>query len=843
MADRPDAPKKAPTPKKPTPPTPAPPTPSPDRRERMQVSPEFWDGVFDSIPPWTNEVAALALLVFGVVSFMSLLDVSSSPTLARAWAGALTALFGYGAIVICIGIFALGVVILLPRLGIDFHFGTPRILALEIAFVAGLAMLHLAAGDPEFRAVARAGQGGGLIGGAVSALVAGVIGAPSALIFFAVVLGVAVAVTLGLRRTAFLNLIQRASQALARFSQHAELAYRYALNERRVRAVVGVGRSPAGTLMRIRPDPAHIRPSLREAQLPPLGLEEPKIIQLTEAEQALFARQERGQDLSGIGNLLKDRHADGSLLVRRPDGRVRRYFSVDAIREPKKVNKRENVLPGLGLLQDAELTLPDQDEINKNVVLIENTLMEFDIEVEIVNVRVGPTVTQYAVRPYVESGKDDTNAASIQRTRLSRIAALTNDLSLTLAAKRLRLETPVPGQSYLGVEVPNRSPSMVSLRSVYESKGYSEQLTKRKTPLLIPVGRDVTGQPVGIDLAGCPHLLVAGTTGSGKSVFMAATITALLLDNPPDLLRLVLLDPKMVELSRFNGLPHLIGPVETALDRIIEALKWCVREMERRYKLLEEAGTRNIEAYNTKLGPRRKKDQLPYVAICVDEVGDLMMNQPEETEHAITRLAQMARAVGMHMIIATQRPSVDVITGLIKANFPSRIAFAVASGVDSRVILDTIGAETLLGKGDMLYLSADSVSGPRRIQGCFVGDDEVRDVVRHWKTWKYEQQEDGKLPREFSAPWERSMTNREFLAQTDPLLEQAISIVVEEQEASASLLQRKLDLGYPRAARIMDLLGELGIIGDSINGGRSRRVLIERGKDPFKDLIDKRMGK
>jgi S-DNA-T family DNA segregation ATPase FtsK/SpoIIIE len=809
----------------------------------MQVSPEFWDGVFDSIPPWTNEVAALALLVFGVVSFMSLLDVSSSPTLARAWAGALTALFGYGAIVICIGIFALGVVILLPRLGIDFHFGTPRILALEIAFVAGLAMLHLAAGDPEFRAVARAGQGGGLIGGAVSALVAGVIGAPSALIFFAVVLGVAVAVTLGLRRTAFLNLIQRASQALARFSQHAELAYRYALNERRVRAVVGVGRSPAGTLMRIRPDPAHIRPSLREAQLPPLGLEEPKIIQLTEAEQALFARQERGQDLSGIGNLLKDRHADGSLLVRRPDGRVRRYFSVDAIREPKKVNKRENVLPGLGLLQDAELTLPDQDEINKNVVLIENTLMEFDIEVEIVNVRVGPTVTQYAVRPYVESGKDDTNAASIQRTRLSRIAALTNDLSLTLAAKRLRLETPVPGQSYLGVEVPNRSPSMVSLRSVYESKGYSEQLTKRKTPLLIPVGRDVTGQPVGIDLAGCPHLLVAGTTGSGKSVFMAATITALLLDNPPDLLRLVLLDPKMVELSRFNGLPHLIGPVETALDRIIEALKWCVREMERRYKLLEEAGTRNIEAYNTKLGPRRKKDQLPYVAICVDEVGDLMMNQPEETEHAITRLAQMARAVGMHMIIATQRPSVDVITGLIKANFPSRIAFAVASGVDSRVILDTIGAETLLGKGDMLYLSADSVSGPRRIQGCFVGDDEVRDVVRHWKTWKYEQQEDGKLPREFSAPWERSMTNREFLAQTDPLLEQAISIVVEEQEASASLLQRKLDLGYPRAARIMDLLGELGIIGDSINGGRSRRVLIERGKDPFKDLIDKRMGK
>lgn len=840
MAQQPSGPKKTPTPKaSPPPPPPAPPARK-EKLERMQVSPEFWDGVFDSIPPWTNEIAALALLVFGVVSFMSLLDVSSSATLARAWAGALTSMFGGGAVFVCFGIFGLGVLILLPRLGVDFHFGTPRILALELAFLAALGLLHLATGDPEFRAVARAGQGGGLIGGALSAFVAGLLGTPAAVIVFVVVLAISVAVTLGLRRTQFTNLLATIRRRLATFSQRADLAYRYALNERKVRAVVGAGRSPAGSLMRIRPEAAHIRPSLREAQLPPLGLEEPKVIQLTEAEQALFTHQERGQDLSGIGTLLKEKHADGSALVRRPDGRVRRYFNVDAIREGKKVNKREAVLPSLSALEDAELTLPDEDEINKNVVLIENTLMEFDIEVEIVNVRVGPTVTQYAVRPYVET-KDEASAASIHRTRLSRIAALTNDLSLTLAAKRLRLETPVPGQSYLGIEVPNRNPSVVSLRSVYESKGYAEQLAKRKTPMLIPVGRDVTGQPVGIDIAGCPHLLVAGTTGSGKSVFMAATITALLMDNGPDTLRLVLMDPKMVELSRFNGLPHLIGPVETDLDRIIEALKWCVREMERRYKLLEEAGTRNIEAYNNKLGPRRKKEHLPYVAICIDEVGDLMMNRPEETERAITRLAQMARAVGMHMVIATQRPSVDVITGLIKANFPSRIAFAVASGVDSRVILDTIGAETLLGKGDMLYLSADSVSGPRRIQGCFIGDDEVREVVRHWRVWRFEQQEDGKLPREFNAPWERSMTNREFLAQTDPLLEEAITFVVEEQEASASQIQRKFDLGYPRAARIMDLLEQLGIIGDSINGGRSRRVLVPRGKDPFKDLIDKRM--
>ena len=258
--------------------------------------------------------------------------------------------------------------------------------------------------------------------------------------------------------------------------------------------------------------------------------------------------------------------------------------------------------------------------------------------------------------------------------------------------------------------MPNRNPSIVALRSVYESKGYYDQAQKKKSPLIIPLGRDVAGEPVGIDLAQMPHLLIAGTTGSGKSVCIAAMATALVLDNTPDMIKLVMLDPKMVELSRFNGLPHLLGPVETDPERIIGVLRWCTREMDRRYKLLEENAARNIEIYNSRLGRRRRDEYLPYIVILVDEIGDLMMSHPDETEKTITRLAQMARAVGMHLVVATQRPSVDVITGLIKANFPSRIAFAVASGTDSRVILDSVGAETLVGKGDMLYQAADAMA-------------------------------------------------------------------------------------------------------------------------------------
>lgn len=808
-----------------------------EKAEKYSVKPEFWETIFDAIPPWGDEIAAIVLIVFGMVSFMSLFDVSSDASMSRAWSKALTDLFGYGSVIVAVAIFALGVVILLPKIGIRITFSPQRILALEIAFIAVLALMHLSVGDPELRAVARAGQGGGLIGGAFSSVISTLFGTSLTIFFFVSTLIICAGVVLGVRKSQILSWLKTRSERLQDFSDQIDAKYKPKPAAQQAPPPV---RTPYGTLMRIRPEPGHLPPSMRADALPPLGIDEPKESTLTEQDKALFGRAVATVDFSVIGTMLKgQKSADGFQMVERPDGRTKRYFSVDNIKEAKKVGKRDKDLPPLELLQDLEIILPDEEEINKNVVLIENTLLEFDIDIDVVDVRIGPTVTQYAVQPFREDKDSD---GGTNRTRLSKIAALSSDLSLSLSAKRLRLETPVPGHSYMGIEVPNKKPSVVALRSVYESRAYHDMLQKKKSPLFIPIGRDVAGEPVGIDLAGCPHMLIAGTTGSGKSVAIAAIATALVLDNMPDTVKLVMLDPKMVELSRFNGLPHLLGPVETEQERIIEVLRWCTREMDRRYKLLEENAARNIEIYNSRLGQRRKKEMLPFIVIMIDEVGDLMMSRPEETEKTITRLAQMARAVGMHLIVATQRPSVDVITGLIKANFPSRISFAVASGIDSRVILDSVGAETLLGKGDMLYLAPDA-AGPRRIQGCFVTDEEVRSVVNHWRKWKVEQIQAGTLEKTIGAPWERGLTRREFLAETDPMLEDAIELVIKEREASAALIQRKLGLGYPRAARIMDLLEELGIIGEPVAGGRARRVTIEPGKDPFKDLIDKKSKK
>ena len=397
----------------------------------------------------------------------------------------------------------------------------------------------------------------------------------------------------------------------------------------------------------------------------------------------------------------------------------------------------------------------------------------------------------------------------------------------------------MPGTNYMGIEVPNKNPGTVALRNVMESAAYVGQRERSGSPLVIPLGRDVAGNPVSMDLAQMPHLLIAGTTGSGKSVCMAAIASSVLMQNAPSRLRLIMLDPKMVELTRFNGIPHLLGPVETDHQRIIGVLRWCTREMDRRYKLLEKQSVRHIDAYNTRqLANGVVGKTLPYLLIMIDEIGDLMTSNPEETETSIARLAQMARAVGMHLVVATQRPSVNVITGLIKANFPSRIAFSVASGADSRVILDKTGAEHLLGKGDMLFLAADA-AGPQRVQGCYVSENDVRAVVEHWQIWQQAQINAGLRAPKRSAPWERGLEKRKLVADTDPMLEEIIELVAQSKEISASLFQRRLGLGYPRAARIMDLLEELGVVGEVVPGGRSRKVIIPQGEDPFKFVMDR----
>jgi S-DNA-T family DNA segregation ATPase FtsK/SpoIIIE len=317
-----------------------------------------------------------------------------------------------------------------------------------------------------------------------------------------------------------------------------------------------------------------------------------------------------------------------------------------------------------------------------------------------------------------------------------------------------------------------------------------------------------------------PHVLIAGTTGSGKSVCIAALTTCLVMNNTPEDLRLVMIDPKMVELVRFNGLPHLFGKVETDLERILSVLRWTVAEMDRRYKVLEASHSRNIDSYNRKARRRRGQEILPHIVVMIDELADLMMSAPDQTEHNLVRLAQMARATGIHLVVATQRPGTEVVTGLIKANFPARISFAVASSVDSRVILDTVGAEALLGRGDMLYLPPEA-SGPARLQGVMVSDQEIERVITFWQK-TVPPARAGAPP-----PWEEMIAEQEMLADRDDLVQKAIEIVRQTRRASASLLQRRLHIGYPRAARLIDELEELGVIGPAVGGGREREVLLD----------------
>lgn len=493
------------------------------------------------------------------------------------------------------------------------------------------------------------------------------------------------------------------------------------------------------------------------------------------------------------------------------------------------VLRREERLPELDLLDQGGPTQVTEQEVNRVAGLIEKTLADFGIPARVVDFQSGPTITQFAVEPgYLEQRVSD-GSMKRSKVRVAQISGLANDLALALSAPRLRIEAPVPGQSYVGVEVPNQRGALVRLRPVLESAAFQSI----DSPLAIALGRDVTGTSVAADLAAMPHLLIAGTTGSGKSICINSIATCLVMNNSPEDLRLVMVDPKMVELLRFNGLPHLFGTVETELDRIVGVLRWCTHEMDRRYRLLEEARARDIDAYNLKVRRRRDLQPLPRVVVMLDELADLMMMAPDQTERTLVRLAQMARAVGMHLVVATQRPSTDIVTGLIKANFPARISFATASGTDSRVILDTQGAETLLGRGDMLYLAPEA-SAPVRLQGVFVSDAEVGRVIGYWKEQASPDLVGGQGP-----PWEDLLARQEVLDEHDDIIERAIEVVRSEGEASASLLQRRLRIGYPRAARLMDELEELGVVGAPQSGGKTREILITENEDPlFPDEAD-----
>jgi S-DNA-T family DNA segregation ATPase FtsK/SpoIIIE len=458
-------------------------------------------------------------------------------------------------------------------------------------------------------------------------------------------------------------------------------------------------------------------------------------------------------------------------------------------------------------------------EIRRKIRLIEETLTSFGVPGRVVEVNQGPTVTQFGVEPGYVERKERDGRVSRSKVKVSKIGALAKDLSLALAAESVRIQAPVPGRSMIGVEVPNDEASLVPLRRILESDDFEDMTSG----LAIALGQDVSGSPVVADLAKMPHLLIAGATGSGKSVCINSIVTCLLLRNTPEDLSLLMIDPKMVELVNFNGVPHLLAPVLVEVERVVGTLRWVLREMDRRYKLFSAAAARNLAHYNEVRAAYGGRP-LPHMVVVIDELADLMMAAPDEVERSLCRLAQMSRATGIHLVVATQRPSVDVVTGLIKANFPARISFAVTSQADSRVILDKVGAEKLLGRGDMLYVAADA-SSPVRLQGCFVSDTEIDRLVRFWRG--LEPPLPSKVEELFQQPlWpEMDTVVQDEAKQEDELLERAIELVKQQRHASTTFLQRRLRIGYVRASRLMDILEEKGVVGPAGSAGQAREVL------------------
>jgi DNA segregation ATPase FtsK/SpoIIIE, S-DNA-T family len=462
-------------------------------------------------------------------------------------------------------------------------------------------------------------------------------------------------------------------------------------------------------------------------------------------------------------------------------------------------------LPSLDMLALYESSAPDAADLEAKARRIEQTLASFKVEANVREIFPGPAVTLFTLEP--GSG-----------VKVRRITELQNDLALALAAASIRIEAPVPGMARVGIEIPNGSISTVGLRETLESAGFARSTAK----LPLPLGRDVNGRYIVGDLTKMPHLLIAGATGSGKSVCINGIIATFLLTKTPEDLRMIMIDPKMVELAGYDGVPHLKAPVVTDMDKVVSALRAVLREMERRYQIFSRLGVRNIDGYELRRSTEPTLEKMPYLIVIIDELADLMMTTPDEVETLLVRLAQMARATGIHLLIATQRPSVDVLTGLIKANVPARIAFAVTSQTDSRVILDMPGAERLLGRGDMLYMPADAAK-PHRIQGSFIDDQDLQKVVKHWRMLSPNLQ--------YEPEWAQLPSSDDAgEGGEDALMEQAVNIVRQQGTASASMLQRRLRIGYNRAARLIEAMEEEGIIGPA-DGSRGRQVILDDWDD------------
>lgn len=827
------------------------------------------------------DLCGLALLAMAALTLFGLLSTQRSPILSG-WVELVGRLFGWGVYLAPAILATLGVYLLVRRFGDRFPRLRPKRLGgAVLAYLTALATLHgltMMATQSSGEAIAAEARGGGELGWLIlSALIAllGNIGAG----FMLVMTWVAAVVLI-------------ADLSLAQLFGAIQLALTPPNRDPAARDIARVPGAPGNDIIEpdygrgggliIRGPRTHNSPTGRQREShKPEPTTAPPDVELPPARAVsadptpalkINVPTSRGHTnrmpppriigapdptpASGAASALEPTRRPSPSAAPTPTASPSADHSIYSVRRDWVLPKIEEVLePG----NDAATK---ENDIRQRAMLIEDTLRAFGVPARVVEVNRGPTITQFGVEP----GFSETKGGKQVKVKVSRIAALADDLALALAAPRIRIEAPIPGRGLVGIEVPNGETSLVALRDVMESEEF--EALRRKTRLALALGQDVSGRPVVADLTRMPHLLIAGTTGSGKSVCVNSIIVTLLCSNSPEDLRFLMIDPKRVELTGYNGIPHLIAPVVVDLEKTTAALQWVTREMDRRYRLFAKHAARNIVEFNAKAaqaplpiampdepsaGSRPSDDELrklPYIVVVIDELADLMMMAPDETEKIICRLAQMARATGIHLILATQRPSVDVVTGLIKANFPARIAFTVATSVDSRVILDGPGAEKLLGRGDMLVVTPEQ-SAPMRAQGCFLSPIEIERVVRHWRAQlghpAPSDATDGLDQGTANSPGEATFEADPFKAspptweearalseaareanaagKDDKLFNEAVATVRLQGKASISLLQRRLRIGYTRAARLIEEMEERGIVGPAVPGQQYREVL------------------
>ena len=741
------------------------------------------------------EVIGLILLALALLTTLSLLSVSRG-AFTEGWLRLLRGLVGWGMYLAPVGLAMLGIWLLRRFASEDPQEKWEKPVGAILLFLILLAIFQLIQPGAGFENFEEPG-GGGLMGWIIAEVLVSAVGVAGSVVIIMALVTVGLILISGLSLAELVEMARNAQDEISDWRRRRALA---TLNHQPVSPLPNDQYRGSGLLGRV------LSPSQGEVT--------------SQDMQASLSGSDAGPESSSPGYPIA---APGEAARGTPPGML----------FPRVIGAQSWRLPPLeGIFEEGVDQDISQQEIRQRVKIIEETLASFGMEVKVREINPGPAVTQFGIEPgYLE--KKDTQGKA-RKVRVSRIVALSNDLALALSAAPIRIEAPIPGRPYVGIEVPNATTSLVSLRSIMESEGFQTD----RSPLKFALGRDVAGQPVAADLAAMPHLLIAGATGSGKSVCINAIISCFLTTHTPETLRLLMIDPKMVELTNYNGVPHLLAPVVVELERVVDVLNWATREMDRRYKMFSRLGVRNLVGYNELMASQGEKI-MPYVVIVIDELADLMMIAPDQIERTITRIAQMARATGIHLIIATQRPSVDVVTGLIKANFPARVAFAVTSQVDSRVILDTPGAERLLGRGDMLFMAPDS-SKLQRLQGVFVSDRELARLVRYWKGSHVVDETSATPARPASGTspgvsqpvqqplWADFKAKAEAASQEqDDLLPQAIEVVRSHNRASISLLQRRLRIGYARAARLIDMMEDQGIIGPDEGGGRSRQVLLD----------------